>query len=263
MSTPRAYVWTVNALGSLCIALALVSMLRFPISPAWLIPAGLAIVSGATVMRMKSVPASFSIGDTFSFAALFVYGPEAATLTVALDTLAISLRLKGPVERIVFNSAAPSLAMWCAGTFVFRVLDLPLPVHPSSLSLVLIATCLSVAISFLLGSWFVATAVALHQGASVPQVWRQHFARLWTGPAAGAYVGALVALYTDRLGRPYRAAMSTDAAFAILRERRGTMYDERVVDKLIVLQPKLAATSPGTFDGRDSSVVTRTLSAQP
>ena len=39
--------------------------------------------------------------------------------------------------------------------------------------------------------------------------------------------------------RPYRPAMSTDEAFDILRARRGTMYDPRVVDTLIALQPLL------------------------
>jgi len=39
--------------------------------------------------------------------------------------------------------------------------------------------------------------------------------------------------------RPYRAAMSVQAAFDILRERRGTMYDPRIVDRFIVLQPRL------------------------
>jgi len=42
--------------------------------------------------------------------------------------------------------------------------------------------------------------------------------------------------------RPYRRALSTVEAFAILRARRGTMYDPRVVDAFIALQPQLAAT---------------------
>ena len=129
MTRPAAYLWGVNVLGTACIVLSLFNLVKSPISLAWLIPAGLAIVSGLTVLRMQSVSASFSIGDTFSFAALFVYGPEAATVTVALDTLAISTRLKGTPGRVIFNTAAPSLAMWCAGTLVFRVAGLPLPVQ--------------------------------------------------------------------------------------------------------------------------------------
>jgi putative nucleotidyltransferase with HDIG domain len=39
--------------------------------------------------------------------------------------------------------------------------------------------------------------------------------------------------------RPYRRALSTDAALDILRERSGTMYDPRVVEKFIEIHPKL------------------------
>jgi putative nucleotidyltransferase with HDIG domain len=40
--------------------------------------------------------------------------------------------------------------------------------------------------------------------------------------------------------RPYRAAMTNEEAFEILRARRGTMYDPRVVDTFIAIQPKIA-----------------------
>jgi putative nucleotidyltransferase with HDIG domain len=41
--------------------------------------------------------------------------------------------------------------------------------------------------------------------------------------------------------RPYRRALSTDAALDILRERSGTMYDPRVVEKFIEIHPELTA----------------------
>ena len=207
MSRPAAYLWGLNALGTATILLSLITLVKSPISLTWLIPAGLAIMSGLTVLRMPSVAASFSIGDTFSFAALFVYGPDAATVTVALDTLAISTRLKGTPGRVIFNTAAPSLAMWCAGTLVFRVADLPLPVESPGLTTVFVAAGAAVAVSFLLGSGFVAAAVALHERQSLWPLWRRHFAGLWTGPVAGGYVGALVALYTDKLGAAAWVAM--------------------------------------------------------
>ena len=41
--------------------------------------------------------------------------------------------------------------------------------------------------------------------------------------------------------RPYRAGADHEAALDILRERRGTMYDPRVVEKFIEIHPKLTA----------------------
>jgi putative nucleotidyltransferase with HDIG domain len=40
--------------------------------------------------------------------------------------------------------------------------------------------------------------------------------------------------------RPYRAAMTSGQAFDILRERSGKMYDPRVVEKFIAIQPSIA-----------------------
>jgi hypothetical protein len=39
--------------------------------------------------------------------------------------------------------------------------------------------------------------------------------------------------------RPYRRALSTEASLDILRERSGTMYDPRVVEKFLEIQPQL------------------------
>jgi len=207
MNRQAAYLWAVNALGTACIVLSLFNLVKSPISPTWLIPAALAVLGGLTVLRMQSVTASFSIGDTFSFAALFVFGPDAATMTVALDTLAISTQLKVPGERVIFNTAGPALAMWSAGTLVFRVAGLPLPVESSSLITVFVAAAAAVVIYFVLNSGLIAAAVALHERQPVWRVWQSHFARLWTGPVAGGYVGALVALYTDKLGAAAWIAM--------------------------------------------------------
>jgi putative nucleotidyltransferase with HDIG domain len=42
--------------------------------------------------------------------------------------------------------------------------------------------------------------------------------------------------------RPYRRALSTEAAIAILRERSGTMYDAVVVERFIAIYPELTAS---------------------
>jgi len=228
MNRPAAYLWGVNVLGTASIVLSVITLVKSPISLAWLIPAGLAIVSGLTVLRMRAVQASFSIGDTFSFAALFVYGPEAATVTVALDTLAISTRLKGTPGKVIFNTAAPSLAMWCAGTLVFHVARLPLPVESPGLTTVFLAAAAAIAIDFVLNSGFVAAVVALHGRQSIWPLWRGHFAGLWTGPVAGGYVGVLVALYTDKLGAAAWVAMLPVPLllYQALRSALGRVEDE-------------------------------------
>lgn len=57
----------------------------------------------------------------------------------------------------------------------------------------------------------------------------------------GARVLAIIDCY-DALtsDRPYRAALSRQAAVALIQERRGTMYDPAVVDAFMAIQPGLA-----------------------
>ena len=59
-----------------------------------------------SVLRLRSISASFSLGDAFTLTALFLEGPEFGALAVALETSAISFRLGGAPRRVMFNSAA-------------------------------------------------------------------------------------------------------------------------------------------------------------
>lgn len=200
MISARLYFWSVNGLGIAVILGSIVHLVRTPVDPTWFILAGCAVLSGVTVLRLRSLSASFSVGDVFSFAAMFLYGPEAATVTVALDALAISLRLKGTAARIVFNTAAPSLAMWCAGFAVFTLAGLPSPVRAPGIFSGALSVAVCVAVVFVLGSALVAVAIATHEGPAVIRGWRRHFAQLWANPVAGGYVGALMALSVHTFG---------------------------------------------------------------
>jgi putative nucleotidyltransferase with HDIG domain len=200
MSKATRYVWTVNVVGIAVVVASAVQLMRSPVDTRWFLLAGLALISGTTVLRLPVVAASFSVGDAFSFAALFLYGVETATLTVALDALAITLRLKGSLSRTSFNLAAPCLAMWCAGMLVFRVARLPLPVDAVDLGTVTLATTAAVAIMFGVGSWLVAGAIALTDARPIHRVWREDFVQLWVNPAACGYIGVLTAIGLHRFG---------------------------------------------------------------
>ena len=194
------YVCVVNAAGVAVLAFALVRALTSIRDPLALVLALLAAFSGFMVLRLRSISASFSLGDAFTLSALFLFGPEFGALTVALDTMVMSSQLGGAAHRLLFNTVAPSLAMWTAGTIAFDVLGLPLPALAPDIASVVITSAVCVCLFFILDSGLVAAAVALDQGGSIPTVWRQHFAGLWVSPAAGGYVGLLVALMVSRVG---------------------------------------------------------------
>ena len=200
MTAVTRYVWAINAAGWFVILASIVTVLISPVDPIALVLAGLATLGGFSVLRLRSISASFSLGDAFTLSALFLEGPEFGALAVALETSAISFRLGGSPRRMLFNSAAPALAMWGAGWFTFRVAGLPLPAAAPDAATMAMGVIVSVALFFLLGSSLVAGAVALDQHESVRQVWREHFADLWVSPTAGGYIGMLVAMLSREIG---------------------------------------------------------------
>src|SRR5215211_986913 len=114
----RIYVGCVAAAGILVVAHSLYRVLTEPIvGYQWFVLAGLTLLSGSFTIRVPTIPARLSVSETFVFAAVLLYGPAAATMVVALDSLVISLwifRHSRRIERLLFNLAAPAVAVWIA-----------------------------------------------------------------------------------------------------------------------------------------------------
>src|SRR5438552_13116048 len=105
------FAWSTILAGMAVLGLSLSQLLTVTVDLRLTVLAVLALISGAAVLRLQAVPATFSFGDTFSFAALFLYGPAAGALTAALDSLAGGLRLPSLSRvQLAFNVAAPALS---------------------------------------------------------------------------------------------------------------------------------------------------------
>jgi putative nucleotidyltransferase with HDIG domain len=200
MPAVQVYVWAANGAGCLVVTLSVSAVLLSQVEPMALILALLAALSGLAVQRLGSIRSSFSLGDAFTLSGLFMYGPEFAAMAVALNTIAMSFRLGGSPQRVVSNTAVPSLAMWMAGTLVFTMAGMPLPRAASDVASMLWPCALAVFFYFLFDSGLVAAAVALHRRTSVRGIWHEHFSGTWRGPAACGYIGWLVAVFTEAVG---------------------------------------------------------------
>ena len=176
-----------------------VRLLDTGVDSLWYVLTGLAAASGLAVLRVHRLPANFSVGETFSFAALFLFGPAAAVATSAVDSLCCNLRL-GQMRLVqhLFNIAAPVLSYWLAGTLLFDVMGLPLPGRPSSLWLVCATVAGAAALVFVLESGLVAVVIALQDRSSPSATWRT-LRSLWLNSLVGAYVGFLIALFHDTI----------------------------------------------------------------
>jgi hypothetical protein len=190
-----AFLPTVVTVGMCIVVTALWQIITGPLDERWLVLAGLTVLSGTATLRLPGTAVSFSISDSFTMASALLFGPAAGTVTVAIDSLVISLRLAArrplPPRRLLYNLTAPPLAMWCASQ-VFLALA-----HASgdtsgtmSIGRLIGPLALFAAVFFVLNTGLVAVAIAFEQQAQPWRIWREHFRSLWLTYFGGAAVAA-------------------------------------------------------------------------
>lgn len=202
----RAFAWAVTAAGAIVLLMAVPEVIHGAVGGRWFTLTGLAALSGLALLGVRGVPANVSIGEVFSFAALFMFGPAAGVLTSAVDSIGCDLRLRHahPVQ-LAYNVAAPALSLWVAASTVYGLAGAPLPSSPAAPALAAGAgAALTIALYCALETGLLAVALGLQRRESVPVVWRG-LAHLWVGPIVCGYAGFLVARFVDTL--PAESAM--------------------------------------------------------
>lgn len=201
--TVRIYVSAVVAVGALVLGLSVHQLFVRPIGSEWLLLAGLTILTGSFSVKVPSINAYISVSEAFVFASVLLFGAEAGTVTVLLECLVILLWMKPqgrPLYRMAFNLAAPSVAIWTAGSCFYLLSG----IHPYSevftpLPRLFVPLLAFTAAYFLFNSWLVAVAVGLETRRSAVQIWWKNFAWLSVNYFSGASVAALIVTYTQRL----------------------------------------------------------------
>jgi putative nucleotidyltransferase with HDIG domain len=200
----RAYVAAVVVAGCGVLSAAIVNLGDTPPPTVWWVLAALTLLSGTATLKLPAIPANFSISDVFTLTAAVAFGPAAGTVTVALDSLVISARLsrvRGGLrpEQVLFNCAAPPLAMWLSAQAIFVMSGLkPLAGHPVRLEVIAPWLLLFAGLYFVLNTFAIAFAIALRQREHALQIWRTHFQNLWFTFVGGA-LGAAVTVYALQL----------------------------------------------------------------
>ena len=201
--TARVYTWAVVLTGFLVISESLLHLYRAPIGTQWLLLAFLTLVSGSASVYLPWANISISISEAFTFTAVLLYGPEAGTITVALDGLVISYwvaRRRPEVDRALFNIAAPALSAWSSAQLFFYLsrisplADVPAN-QPTSLDRILPSLVVFAVVYFALNSWLIALVIALKKQISAWTVWRTGFVWLSLNYFCGASVAILLVGY--------------------------------------------------------------------
>lgn len=193
----RLYVSAVIILGAVAIVHSVVSLIRNPVEWDWIILAALTLFTGSFGIKVPAVNARISVSEAFVIAAVLSFGPPAATVIVALDSLILTSWLDRPVRspvRTMFNVAAAALAISVAA----RILEWMLPVHPAASSPLdqLLVPVLLLAVSyFAVNSWLIAIAIAYDQNVSAGGIWRRNFLGLSLNYLGGASVALVLVSY--------------------------------------------------------------------
>jgi putative nucleotidyltransferase with HDIG domain len=178
------------AVASYCLA----DLIRHPVSARWLILVALTMASSWATLRVPAMPINFSISDTFDIAASMLFGPAAGAVTAALDGLVLSYRMPAyrSLSRVLFNMAAPTIAIWVASEIFFALGGNRPLAGPLSAVQLLFALTMFGAIDFAVNSILVAIAVSYDRGLPVASIWREHLAGMWVTYFGGIFGARLL-----------------------------------------------------------------------
>ncbi len=174
-----------------------------PVGNQWFVLAGLTLLTGSFTISMSSLPARVSVSETFVFASVLFFGTAAGTVTVVLESLVMSFWLlpksRAP-HRVLFNASATAIAIWVSGTIFYSFPGVaPYFRSPTTLPLLFLPLATFTVVYFLLNTWLVAFAVALHKKCSPLEIWWPQFTWLSVNYFSGASVAALIVTYSNRL----------------------------------------------------------------
>ncbi len=157
----RTYVWAVVSIGGGLILSSMIQLGMEAATPYWAVVATLAIFGAPLSLRLPSLRATVTVSETFVFAAALLFGPAAATLTIALDGLFISFSSKRRhIQRTLFNIGEPAISIWVASQLFYLMSGVsPLFDAPVPLSTVVVPLLVMTTTYFLLNGLLSATAM--------------------------------------------------------------------------------------------------------
>lgn len=195
------YLGIVIATGSLVLLHSFASLVHTPHLLEWFLFAALAVVTTLFPITISSAKSSISVSDTFFISAALLFGPAPATVALAVDSFALSMRRRHGLKMVAFNTVAPALSMWIASeTFFLMARIPPLSIAATKVGpLITPLLCLTV-IYFLVNSGLTAIAVGLETGRSPVRLWRDHFMWLGASYLASASVSLCLIVIFEEIG---------------------------------------------------------------
>jgi putative nucleotidyltransferase with HDIG domain len=178
----------------------------------WFSLVALTVASGLIPVTLPNLSVSISISETFVVAGTLLFGAAGGTVLVLIDAFFISLRLRFSRriqwKQIIFNLAAGPIAVWVAAHIA--------GIHPlfetdpgvTKFDFWFIGKlAIFTAVYFVLGSWFLAIAIALQRQLRPYDIWIKYSRELLVNYGAGGSIGALLVYNTRTVDPIFVAAI--------------------------------------------------------
>ena len=213
----RAYVLAVVALGGGLILNSTIELVLEAATPYWVVVVALTLFSAPLSIRIPSMRATVTVTETFVFAAALLFGPAAATVTIALDGLLVSVWAKRRnLHRALFNIGEPAISIWVAAQLFYVVSGVqPLYGSPVGLGQLVVPLALLTTSYFLLNSVLSVTALWFETHANPLQFLRDQLPHTGLNFLATCSFVVLLVLNLDNLaisefpkGRKYLTSQS-------------------------------------------------------
>jgi putative nucleotidyltransferase with HDIG domain len=167
----------VTALGAGILGYAAWQLPTTPNPFGWVALGALAVAAATFAIKIPRVSAFISISDTFFFASVLLFGPAPATVSIAVDSLLLSLRRGFRLQQLLFNTTSSAITLW-TGAQVYYALGGPEPalVQSAAAAGAMFAPLAAMAgVHFLLNTGMTMFVMALDKQLSVLALWRDHF----------------------------------------------------------------------------------------
>src|SRR5262245_7983871 len=198
--TAKTFVAVVVLGGAAVLGRSIHVLFAESIDPQWFVFAGLTLLTGSFTVRVPGINASLSVSETFVFASVLLFDAHAGAVTVLLECLIILFWMKPgrSIHKILFNTAAPAIAIWTSASVFFAISGIEPYVGQSGfvpLRILFIPLLTFTLLYFLLNSWLVAVALGFETGRSPITIWWNNFTWLAVNYFSGASVAALIVTY--------------------------------------------------------------------
>jgi putative nucleotidyltransferase with HDIG domain len=201
LSPGTVYIGLVSIVGATVVAHSLLTTFLAPPPVEWLVLAGLTLFTGSFTVKVPAQHARLSVSETFVFTSTLLFGPAAGTVTAVLEALVMSFWLKRTsFSRVLFNIAAPAIAIWTAAETFFLISGLsPGEIQRPNLGQAVGPLFVFALLYFVINTGLVAGAVRTQRDEPVTRIWLQNFAALSINYFVGGSIAILLVAYTPRI----------------------------------------------------------------